>query len=59
MNKFKKIKRYSLENNTSSEAVKIIKESQNNLDKVLCNHCGRTSSNGLGCLGICVADNEY
>ena len=59
MNKFKKIKRYSLENNTSSEADKRIKESKNNLDKVLCNHCGRTSSNGLGCLGICVADNEY
>ena len=59
MNKLKKIKRYSLANNTSSEADKIIKESENNLDKVLCNHCGRTSSNGIRCLGICVADNEY
>ncbi len=28
-------------------------------EKVLCNHCGRTSSNGIRCIGICVADNEY
>ena len=28
-------------------------------DKILCNHCRRTSSNGIRCLGICVADNEY
>ncbi len=27
--------------------------------KVLCNHCGRTAENGIRCLGICVADNEY
>ena len=33
--------------------VKVIQE------KVLCNHCGRTSSNGIRCLGICVADNDY
>ena len=26
---------------------------------VLCNHCLRTVSNGIRCLGICVADNEY
>ena len=28
-------------------------------EKVLCNHCGRTSNNGIRCLGICVADNDY
>ena len=28
-------------------------------DKILCNHCKRTASNGIRCLGICVADNEY
>ena len=28
-------------------------------EKVLCNHCGRTRSNGIRCLGICVADNDY
>ena len=28
-------------------------------DKILCNHCLRTASNGIRCLGICVADNDY
>ena len=28
-------------------------------DTILCNHCKRTSSNGIRCLGICVADNDY
>ncbi len=43
-----------------------IKE-QNNLkvnfssekDPILCNHCKRTASNGVRCLGMCVADNDY
>ena len=30
-----------------------------NRDKILCNHCKRTASNGIRCLGICVADNDY
>ena len=31
------------------------------LDKneILCNHCRRTASNGIRCLGMCVADNDY
>ena len=37
--------------------------SENNLllkkETVLCNHCKRTASNGLRCLGMCVADNDY
>ena len=28
-------------------------------DRILCNHCKRTSSNGIRCMGICVADNDY
>ena len=28
-------------------------------EKILCNHCKRTAKNGIRCLGICVADNEY
>ena len=28
-------------------------------DTVLCEHCLRTASNGIRCMGICVADNEY
>ena len=37
--------------------------SKNNLnsekDPILCNHCKRTASNGVRCLGKCVADNDY
>ena len=37
------------------------KVSQVSLDKekILCNHCKRTASNGIRCLGICVADSDY
>ena len=28
-------------------------------DIVLCNYCKRTASNGIRCLGMCVADNDY
>ena len=28
-------------------------------EKILCNHCKRSASNGIRCLGMCVADNDY
>ena len=28
-------------------------------DPILCNHCERTASNGVRCLGMCVADSDY
>jgi len=28
-------------------------------DPVLCQHCGRTASNGISCMGACVADSGY
>jgi hypothetical protein len=28
-------------------------------DPVLCEHCGRTASNGISCQGSCVADSGY
>ncbi len=28
-------------------------------NKILCKHCKRTASNGIRCMGICVADNDY
>jgi len=28
-------------------------------DPILCNYCKRTASNGIRCLGMCVADNDY
>ena len=31
----------------------------NKKDRILCIHCKRTASNGIRCMGICVADNEY
>ena len=42
-------------------------KNQNNLkttlpsknDPIICNHCKRTASNGVRCLGMCVADNDY
>ena len=43
----------------SSEEKHKDNESKGQQEKVLCNHCGRTSSNGIRCLGICVADNDY
>ena len=30
-----------------------------NKDPILCNHCKRTASNCVRCLGMCVADNDY
>jgi len=28
-------------------------------DPILCKHCKRTASNGVRCLGMCVADYDY
>ncbi len=50
----------------STEELISFKE-QNNLknnltskkDPILCNHCKRTAANGVRCLGMCVADNDY
>ena len=50
---------YELNHNLINDKIK--KESRVPLDneKILCNHCKRTASNGIRCLGICVADNDY
>ena len=53
MNKLNSFKDFSFEENQKNN------ESNDQLEKVLCNHCGRTLSNGIRCLGICVADNDY
>ena len=42
----------------SSQAQKKINDSAKS-DPILCDHCKRTASNGVRCLGMCVADNEY
>ena len=59
MNKFISFKEPSFENNEINEDNLSMIESNDKLDKVLCNHCGRTANNGIRCLGICVADNDY
>ena len=59
MNKLNSIKDSSFEENDSYEENQKGDESINKLEKVLCNHCGRTKVNGIRCLGICVAENEY
>ena len=62
MNKINLLKNSSLitayEENEDADINKIGK-SNIKLEKILCNHCGRTSENGIRCLGICVADNDY
>ncbi len=35
----------------------IILEENNSIQ--LCNYCGRTSENGVRCIGKCVADSDY
>ena len=32
---------------------------RSNEDPILCDHCKRTATNGVRCLGMCVADNDY
>ena len=59
MNKLNKLKVFSAERNKSNQENQKDNLGDNKIEKVLCNHCGRTASNGIRCLGICVADNEY
>ena len=48
----KKITRSKLQN-------RIRIKTDSNKEIILCNHCKRTASNGIRCLGMCVADNDY
>ena len=52
---------YELNLNLIDDKIKTQNRSQLDLDKdkILCDHCKRTPSNGIRCLGKCVADNEY
>ena len=43
---------------TNKVTEKIQTINQNN-EKILCNHCMRTLSNGIRCMGICGSDNDY
>ena len=59
MNKLNSFIDCSFEKKHNNEENHKDNESKGQEDKILCNHCGRTSSNGIRCLGICVADNDY
>ena len=62
MNKLNSFKDSAFEKKLDNEENYIDNEtkvSKDQKEKVLCNHCGRTSGNGIRCQGICVADNDY
>ena len=59
MNKLNDLEDSPFRKNNINQENKKINHSNGKHEKVLCNHCGRTSSNGIRCLGICVADNDY
>ena len=59
MNKLKSFKDFSFDKKDINEENQKDNVSKDQQEKVLCNHCGRTSTNGIRCLGICVADNDY
>ena len=43
----------------SSNTNKLLSNALKKTDPILCIHCKRTASNGIRCLGMCVADNDY
>ena len=49
----------SINNCLSDKVNQKIKNLEKKEEKILCGHCLRTASNGIRCLGICVADNDY
>ena len=50
-----KLKEAMIEKDISLSSCSLINEE----DPILCDHCLRTTSNGIRCMGICVADSEY
>ena len=54
-----KISDKSINHFLSNKVIKKIQIIEQNEEKILCNHCMRTSTNGIRCMGICVADNDY
>ena len=54
-----KISNKSINNFLSNKVIERIQIIDQKDEKILCNHCMRTSSNGIRCMGICVADNDY
>tara|TARA_Y100001968_G_C18855434_1_gene480048 strand:- start:214 stop:393 length:180 start_codon:yes stop_codon:yes gene_type:complete len=59
MNKINIYKESSFKKKHTNQDNDINNKNKDQQEKVLCNHCRRTASNGIRCLGICVADNDY
>tara|TARA_Y100001968_G_scaffold168264_1_gene154119 strand:+ start:373 stop:552 length:180 start_codon:yes stop_codon:yes gene_type:complete len=59
MDKLNNFKDSSFKKKHSDEENQKDNKCKDQLEKVLCKHCGRTASNGIKCQGFCVADNEY
>tara|TARA_B100000214_G_scaffold358153_1_gene318410 strand:- start:9 stop:188 length:180 start_codon:yes stop_codon:yes gene_type:complete len=59
MNKINSFKDSFFEEKYSNENNHTNNKNKDQQEKVLCNHCGRTASNGIRCQGICVADSDY
>ena len=54
-----KISDKSINHFLSNKVTEVSLITNKNEEKILCNHCMRTLSNGIRCMGICVADNDY
>ena len=54
-----KISDKSLNHFLSNKVTETVQITNKNEEKILCNHCMRTLTNGIRCMGICVADNDY
>tara|TARA_Y100001968_G_scaffold316947_1_gene345367 strand:- start:873 stop:1052 length:180 start_codon:yes stop_codon:yes gene_type:complete len=59
MNKLNSFNDSPLKNTHNNREDQKDHENKDKLEKILCNHCGRTASNGIRCQGFCVADNDY
>ena len=54
-----KISDKSINHFLTNKVTEKIQTINQNKEKILCNHCMRTLSNGIRCMGICVSDNDY
>ena len=49
----------SINHYLSNKVIKEVPVIEEKEENILCNHCMRTLSNGIRCMGICVSDNDY
>ena len=54
-----KISEKSINTMLPNKIIQHIQTIEKKEENILCKHCLRTASNGIRCMGICVADNDY